>query len=704
MLPILAAADNRQTQCANQLAGSTNRTSTSPDWDVACEHLWTRVRRATRPVDDSWQTMRRVWLISLVLFLATFAVFSRVLLADFVQWDDDLSVYQNPHIQGLDWVRLRWMFSDASYALRYEPLNWLSYALVYKLGGLKPFGYHLANLVLHCLNTVLLFVVLRRLLMEAGKAGYTGDRIELATSSAAVGALLWSLNPLRVEPVAHVTDLRYCLLLLSLLTSLWAYLRAHQSGSRGAAVRCSQILSVIAFGLSMLSLPFAFAYAAVLLAIDWYPLRRFGGGVLWWRDARVRDVLLEKIPFLLLGGLMLTTIATRLNPTGIWAELRVDRGLNIFERVMQAFYVWAYYLWKPWAPFHLSPFYTTLIDFNPNAWVFWLSATLVVGTSVLLVLKRSEWPWALALWTSYLVLVIPVLGLTERPHYTADRYAYVPSLVWAVAIAGLLQRLGARPRWRNSSLALGIAVAVFWAILSFHQVPVWRDSVALFEHVIRELGDDPNRGDIQWRLGSVYASQGRPQEAAQQYQASLRLQPTPVAHLCYAELLERDGDWQGALTNCRAALSLNPTPLNYVQAGQVLAALGHGAEAIQQYRQALALEPDLVPALNNLAWILAADAEASNRNGAEAVRLAERACALTDRQVPVVMGTLAASYAEAGRFKEAIAAAQQARALAQAAGQVDVAERNGELLKLYQSGQAFHEPLKPAGTATQGTP
>ena len=118
--------------------------------------------------------MRRVWLIGCVLFLATFVVFSRVLLGDFVQWDDNISVYENPHILGLDWARLRWMFSDASYAMRYKPLTWLAYALIYQVDGLKPFGYHLANLLLHCLNAVLVFAVIRRLLV-AGDSGQEAD-------------------------------------------------------------------------------------------------------------------------------------------------------------------------------------------------------------------------------------------------------------------------------------------------------------------------------------------------------------------------------------------------------------------------------------------------------------------------------------------------------------------------------------------------
>jgi tetratricopeptide (TPR) repeat protein len=636
--------------------------------------------------------MRRVWLTSFVLFLATFAVFSRVLLGDFVQWDDDISVYQNSHIQGLDWARLRWMFSDAGYAMRYKPLTWLAYALVHQVGGLNPFGYHLVNLLLHCFNTVLVFVVIRLLLKAGTPTQGADERLAQVNLPAAGGALLWAVNPLRVEPVARVTDLTFCLTLCFLLISLWCYLRAY--GSNGAEHRRRPFYwcSVAAFALAMFTYPFAFAYGLVLLVLDWYPLRRFAGCGHWWRDARARKILLGKVPFLLLGGTMLTTIVARLNPTGVWAGFQADRDFNPFEQTMQAFYVWAYYAWRPWAPFHLLPFYTTLVDFNPNAWPFWLSTALVIGTTVLLVRRRRQWPWALALWVSHLMLLVPVLGLTERPHYTADRYAYLPGLVWAVAIAAALRRLGTRSNLRAAGMALGITLAVFWGGLSLRQTRVWRNSIVLFEHIIRELGDDPYRSDIQWRLGSVLASQGKTQEAAQQYQASLRVQPTPEAHLWFAELLAKNGDRQGALTNCLAALALGLTPVNHVQAGKVFASLGRGAEAISQYRQALALVPDLVPALNNLAWTLASDPEATNRNGAEAVQLAERACALTDRDTPVLVGTLAAAYAEAGRFKEAIETAQQARDLAQAAGQPEVAEKNRQLLELYKSGQPYHEP------------
>jgi len=636
--------------------------------------------------------MRPVWLTSLVLFLATFAVFSRVLFADFVQWDDDISVYQNSHIQGLDWARLCWMFGDTSYALRYKPLTWLTYALIYQVGGLKPFGYHLANLLLHCGNTVLVFLVIRRLLAAAAQDQRLEGPWAQATLPAAAAALLWAINPLRVEPVARVTDLTFCLQLLFLLGSLWCYLRAWGSEPGARTRRGFYWASVGAFALAMLAYPFAFAYGIVLLVLDWYPLRRFEGVAGDWRDAGARKVLLEKIPFLLLGGIMLATVATRLNPAGMWVGFPVDQSLNPFERAMQALYVWAYYVWKPWVPFHLSPVYTPLVGFNPNAWPFWLSAVFVIGATVGLLGQRKRWPWALALWMTYLVLLIPVLGFTERPHYTPDRYDYLPGLVWAVAIAAALRKAGSRPGQLAVAATGVVALAVFWGALTVRQAAVWRNSVSLFQHMIRELGDDPYRSDIQWRLAGVLATAGRTQEAAQQYQASLQVRPTPEAHLGFAELLQRSGEWQGALTNCRAALALPLTPLNHVMAGQVLATLGRGPEAIEQYRQALALAPDFVPALNNLAWTLASDPNPEDRNGAEAVRLAERACVLTGNQVPVVVGTLGAAYAEAGRFDEAVAAAERARDLALASGQRDVADRNRELLELYRSGRAYHQP------------
>jgi len=635
---------------------------------------------------------RRDLFVGLLLFCATLAVFSRVLVADFVQWDDDISVYRNPYVQGLSWGRVMWMFSDASYAMRYKPLTWLTYALLYQAVGLKPFGYHLAALLIHGLNVVLVFVVVRRLLAIAASARASGAALAPATLPAACGALLWGLNPLRVEPVARVTDLTYCLLLCGLLISLWAYLRACAGPAGGTERSPFYFCSVAAFALAMLAYPFAFTYGVVLLVLDWYPLRRFEGCGPWWRDARARGILREKVPFLLWGGIVLTTLFTRLNPTGIWVDPEFSHRLGWFERCMQAFYVWGYYLWKPWLPLHLSPVYTTLVNFNANHWPFWLSATVVVGLTVLLLWKRRPWPWALALWACHLALLLPALGLTERPHFTADRYGYLAGLVWAVAVAAALLKLRAQPGLFAAGTAGALAVAACWGGLSLNQTQHWRNSVTLFEYMIRELGDNSYRSKIHWHLGKFYAEQRRPDDAMREYQASLRIQPAFRSHQLLAELQERTGNPQAALTNYLAALQLQADPGVHYAAGLLLCKLGRSGEAIAHYQEALRLAPDELPTLNNLAWILATDNDPQNRRGAEAVRLAERICASTGRQVPAYLGTLAAAYAETGRFKEALETGQAARDRAVAAGETQLAESYRKMLEQYRAGQPYRQP------------
>ncbi len=131
--------------------------------------------------------------------------------------------------------------------------------------------------------------------------------------------------------------------------------------------------------------------------------------------------------------------------------------------------------------------------------------------------------------------------------------------------------------------------------------------------------------------------------------------------------------------------------------GEAAQARGQVAEAIAQYAEALRLEPDLAPALNNLAWIRAAHSEAKLRDGAEAVRLAERACRVTGYQQPLLVGTLAAAYAEAGRFDAAVATAGRAHALALAAGQMDLADRDQQLLELFMARRPYQEPAAAPG-------
>ena len=634
---------------------------------------------------------RNLW-ISVALFSVTFAFFGRVLLNDFVAFDDDQSVYRNPHVQGLDWKRVLWMFTDATHAVRYKPLTWLSYGLIYELNGLDPFGYHLASLLLHCSNAVLMFAVIRRLLALAASPGQIGETQPEVNLPAALGALLWAVNPLRVEPVARVTDLTYGQSLFFLLLSLWCYLPSPPGASINQPRRASYWCSVAMFALSMLSYPFAFGYVLVLAALDWYPLRRLDWATPWWRQAASRRVALQKTPFLLLGGLVFATWLARLNPMGDWTRLPSAANLNPLKQAIQALYVWAYYVWKPWLPLHLSPLYNTLVWFNPLAWPFWSSAALVAGITLALWRNRRQWPWAVVLWVAHLVLLLAALGLTERFHHTCDRYGYVPGMVWAVSVAAVMWKLPRRRNLQVIATGSALGLALLWGGLSFHQIGIWKNSEVLFEHMLGQLNDrSPYRSVLHGCLGTFYADHGRVGEAVEQYQLSLRLEPSVPGYYRLATLLETNGAAEAALTNYLRLLELHPDPGIHAKAAILLSGRARTTEAINHYRQALKFAPDWALALNNLAWILATAPEATNRSGAEAVQLAERACALTHSEVPLMLGTLAAAYAEAGRFTEAVETGERACAVARAAGESELAERNRELVGFYRAGQAYHE-------------
>lgn len=544
--------------------------------------------------------------LGLLLFLVTACVFSPSLRNDFVAWDDNHTFYQNPHIQGMDAARLHWMFTNVSYSMRYKPLSWLAYALIYEADGMRPFGFHLAGLLLHCSNAALCFVVFRRLLAAGFGSNQNQKPDDVISLSAAMGALLWAVHPLRVEPVARATDLTYDQSLFFTLISLWCYLRAVADAGGGAMWNRWYAGAVVAFGLAMLSYPFVFGYAGVLVVLDFYPLERLHGGASGWRHGAIRRILLEKVPFLLLASLIGLTIYGRLNGQDIFPARMVGPQPGLFGRAMQALYVWAYYLWKPWVPFHLSPIYATLVNFNPWGWSFVASAISVIGLTFILVWKRRAWPFGLASWACHLVLLLPALGLTEHPHFANDRYDHVAGMVWAVLIAAgcvwCCRRFGHPLR----IFALLSALAVILGFQSWQQLRVWRDTPALFGHMIAELGDNPLREFIHLCFGSWYATQFDSEGAVRELQIALSIDPNdPEAHKDLGIVLANEGKLGESVRHLREAARLDPDdPLTQKRLGAMLVLVGAPDEAVAHYQEALRLAPEDFEAHEQLGVLL----------------------------------------------------------------------------------------------------
>ena len=207
----------------------------------------------------------------------------------------------------------------------------------------------------------------------------------------------------------------------------------------------------------------------------------------------------------------------------------------------------------------------------------------------------------------------------------------------------------------------------------------------------------PFSADLHFDLGAALVFRGETGEGIPQLQLACAIKPQWAApRFLLGQTLAREGRIEEAAQHLRESLRLEPDNAGaHSQLAAALSAQHQTAEAVAHYTEALRLEPDLAEALNNLAWIRAAHPQAEFRNGAEAVRLAERACKVTEFKEAVMVGTLATAYAEAGRFDEAVATARKARELALAAGQQGVADQNQKLIELFSARRPYREPIQP---------
>jgi tetratricopeptide (TPR) repeat protein len=233
--------------------------------------------------------------------------------------------------------------------------------------------------------------------------------------------------------------------------------------------------------------------------------------------------------------------------------------------------------------------------------------------------------------------------------------------------------------------------ALFTLATSLHQQGKLDDAAALYRRI---LASQPELFTPHRYLGNLLVAQNKPEEAIPELRRALKIRPDDAeTQVVLGVALLQAQKIDDAATAFEAALKLQPenAMANY-QLATVYQSTRRAAAAIDHYRMALRANPNWPEVLNNLAWVQAANANPAVRNGPEAVTHAELACKLTANKEPMLLGTLAAAYAEAGRFPDAIKTAEQARDIAAAAGLDAVAKKNAELLELYRAGKAWHEP------------
>ncbi|MGZ3592372.1 MAG: tetratricopeptide repeat protein [Syntrophales bacterium] len=533
------------------------------------------------------------FLTSVLVASVTFVLLARVLNADFLNWDDNWLIYENSKLGPLDFSHI-WSILNNDYfsSAFYTPLAGLRFCIIYTLAGLKPFAYHLANLLFHVINTVLLFMVVKKLaLLSLGKQQsimISNARINLAI---ALAVLIWSLNPLMVEPTALVAAGPHAQAVSFMLLSLLSYMRANETGTR--AVRWLTA-SVVFYGASILSQLITLTFPFILLILDVYPLKRISIERGSLKPLVMRQAILEKIPFIIITFIIVAVDLTVLNKSQIGHHVSSLAEFGLLDRAMQAFYVYAYYLWRPWYPFNLSPVYLTLYSFDPLSIPFIASAFGVVGCSILILMLRHRYPSIIAAWLCYLILLIPVLGLNVHPHYTSDRYAMSVFMIWSVLLAGWI--ITARKPLQNFVISGIVLILIFFGIISYKQVTIWYNTDTLCRYMLDKTKDYPNnpeRALICDKLATYYLKNGSVEKSISALTEAINIYPETESYLKRGNAYIRLGNYKQAISDYDRAIEINPNYVKaYINRGNTYINLGNYKQAISDYDRAIEINPN----------------------------------------------------------------------------------------------------------------
>ena len=646
----------------------------------------------------------------LFIFGLVLLVYSPILPGSFLMDDHRLVKEDNPLVNGQFTPFNIWFQTDFTLSTFALWLQWLAW-------GENPLGYHAVNMALQAVSAVLLWRLLARL------------KIPGAWFVAAV----FAVHPVCVNSVARIAEIKNTLSLPFFLLSFLLYLRHETALSNVAAQKQGTGhrrydhaalfygLSLIAFVLALLAKTSTVMLPVVLLAC-----------AAWQRKRITRRDFLQTCPYFF-WALAFGLMSVWFQKYGALASAGETLPPETFlERLAIAGNAVWFYLGKIFLPVNLNIVYarwkfdaTTLAAFAP---VLFLCALFALCWRF-----RRKWGRHILFGLGcFIIALFPALGFFDSQFLTkwqvSDHLQYLPLIApVTLAVGGLAFLLNAK-----IFRCAGIVLILVFSILTFQRAQVFATDESLFRdslaknpaasdmhndlgvilakrknyaeataHFVAAVQSDPGNAGAQSNLGQALAINGKFTEAEPHFLAAIRLKPDdPLMHKRFADALSKQGRNREAVIHLQAALSLNAKP--DVQTRLDLAGLffrtGSARQAEDQFRKILSFNPDLPEPLNNLAWLLATSSDDTLRDGAEAVRCAEQACRLTAFKRTEMISTLAAAYAEAGRYSEAVATAEMAIRLQTVNGETRLAAINNQLLPLYRAGIAYHEKSMTDGS------
>jgi tetratricopeptide (TPR) repeat protein len=560
--------------------------------------------------------------ICLFLVIVTLTCYWQISHHDFINYDDDVYVTENHHVQnGLTLTNIAWALS-AEVSGNWHPLTLLSHMLDCHWFGLNAGLHHLTSLFFHIANTLLLFFVLR---------GMTG-----ALWKSAFVAALFALHPLHIESVAWVAERKDVLSTFFFMLTLWCYSRYAE---RPGIIR--YIPALLFFALGLMAKPMLVTLPFLLLLLDYWPLKRFQFGLTSSDNWRL---ILEKTPFLALSAASCMITWGFQQNAGAVAPFAV---FPVTLRVANALVSYVSYIGKMIWPFDLAVLYP-----HPLSLPWWHGAgafMLLVLISFLVFRTAKERPYFAVGWLWYIGTLVPVIGLVQvGGQAMADRYSYIPLIGLFISITWGSSDLFIP--FRHKKFGVAFLAAMLLSILSattFLQLRHWNNSITLFERTLLVSSDNYV---AHYNIGVALEKEGRNAEASQHYYQALRIYPKLAeAHCCLGVLYSKQDNISLALRHLYAALHINPDYAEvHNELGLALTKQGRIAEALKHYSEALRLLPEYAGAHTNMGMAMISQGRVR-----EAIRHLSKALRINPENANAHYN-MGIAMSEQGRITEAI--------------------------------------------------
>jgi protein O-mannosyl-transferase len=574
--------------------------------------------------------------VCLLLAMLTLALYNPVNRHPFVNYDDDRYVTENPHVrQGLTADTFTWALTSTEQA-NWHPLTWMSHALDCSLFRLNPAGHHFTSVLLHAINTMLLFLLLMWATARPGPSLFV--------------AALFAVHPINVESVAWVAERKNVLCTLFFFLTLWAYgWYARKPGWK----RYLAVAALFAAGLA--SKPMVITLPFVLLLLDYWPLARVRGtnaanGTMqptlpWLR------LVLEKLPLLALSAAS-AVITMQAQQAG--GAVRTSVQFSMGARLANAVYAYAMYLWKMVWPARLAPLYP-----HPGGslavWQVVPAAVVLIVVSVL-VWRFRQRGYPLTGWLWFLGTLVPVIGLVQVGDAAmADRYAYIPLIGVFVMIAFGAADLAEHAKLGFWPAVPAVVVLVALAAVTHSQIGYWQSNYDLWSHAVAVTQNNFIAED---NLGGALILEGREEEAHPHFEAAARINPKdPMSRSNLGTYFQTHNRMREAVTQYEAAVELTSDAgllsQTYANLGAAYRALGEDESAHKNFEQALRLNPNQFNAWLGLGLL-------AEKQGKLEEAISDISRSLELQPTAPAYFELGRALAQAGRVPEALNAYQQA--------------------------------------------